>query len=381
MYETYRNELRITLTLSNCLVVWHCRQPVCSAAASLRRSPPPPPRRRLLAPPPPPPPPAYAAPAAEVEVQANEPPPPLPDYDQPPCPEEGYLWTPGYWAWGGGGYYWVPGTWVQPPRVGVLWTPGYWGFVGGVYVPRRLLGTARRFLRRRELRFRLWRRGLRRRPLGRQCVRLQPAVVNVNVTVIHNTYQRDVGEQHHRQQGELQRRRRRVPPCRPPKSERRPGAACSADADAAAAHSGSGPKSGAGREGQRRSSCHRRHTAAGCVQCAGSVGAGARRARGCAPNAVSRQGQPAYGAAHPPGLHRHARSTHANGQPLGNRPAPKRSSQNSSIPSRRRTRSTRRRTSKGLQDRSLGRRSRLIAPDRLRSRFGRDSGRWLRPKA
>jgi hypothetical protein len=43
------------------------------------------------------------------------------------------MWTPGYWAWGGGGYYWVPGTWVQPPRVGVLWTPGYWGFEGGVY--------------------------------------------------------------------------------------------------------------------------------------------------------------------------------------------------------------------------------------------------------
>ena len=77
--------------------------------------------------------PAYDAPAADVEVTANEAPPPLPDYEQPPCPEDGYMWTPGYWAWGGGGYYWVPGTWVQPPRVGVLWTPGYWGFVGGVY--------------------------------------------------------------------------------------------------------------------------------------------------------------------------------------------------------------------------------------------------------
>ena len=74
----------------------------------------------------------YAEPA-DAPVQASEAPPPLPDYHQPPCPEEGYLWTPGYWAWGGGGYYWVPGTWVQPPRVGVLWTPGYWGFVGGVY--------------------------------------------------------------------------------------------------------------------------------------------------------------------------------------------------------------------------------------------------------
>jgi hypothetical protein len=83
--------------------------------------------------PPPPPPPVYVAPAVEVEVQANEAPPPLPEYEQPPCPEDGYLWTPGYWHYGPAGYYWVPGTWVQPPQVGVLWTPGYWAFSGGVY--------------------------------------------------------------------------------------------------------------------------------------------------------------------------------------------------------------------------------------------------------
>ena len=82
---------------------------------------------------PPPAPQAYAEPA-EGEMRAAEAPPPLPEYEQPPCPEEGYLWTPGYWGWGGAGYYWVPGTWIQPPRVGVLWTPGYWGFVGGVYL-------------------------------------------------------------------------------------------------------------------------------------------------------------------------------------------------------------------------------------------------------
>jgi hypothetical protein len=69
----------------------------------------------------------------EVAETANEPPPPLPDYDQPPCPDDGYLWTPGYWHWSPAGYYWVPGTWVQPPQVGFLWTPGYWAFVGGVY--------------------------------------------------------------------------------------------------------------------------------------------------------------------------------------------------------------------------------------------------------
>jgi len=81
------------------------------------------------------PPPAVADVAADDDaaVQADEAPPPLPDYEQPPCPGPGYLWTPGYWAFAGG-YYWVPGTWVMPPRIGVLWTPGYWGFVGGVYM-------------------------------------------------------------------------------------------------------------------------------------------------------------------------------------------------------------------------------------------------------
>jgi hypothetical protein len=62
-------------------------------------------------------------------------PPPLPVYTQPAIPGDGYMWTPGYWAWSDdGGYYWVPGTWVQPPRVGVLWTPGYWGWSSGAYV-------------------------------------------------------------------------------------------------------------------------------------------------------------------------------------------------------------------------------------------------------
>ena len=55
-------------------------------------------------------------------------------YEQPEIPGPGYLWTPGYWAYGPEGYYWVPGTWVQPPAVGLLWTPGYWGWSAGVFV-------------------------------------------------------------------------------------------------------------------------------------------------------------------------------------------------------------------------------------------------------
>src|SRR5277367_1411017 len=37
-------------------------------------------------------------------------PPAIPVYEQPICPTEGYLWTPGYWAWDGddSDYYWVP---------------------------------------------------------------------------------------------------------------------------------------------------------------------------------------------------------------------------------------------------------------------------------
>jgi len=63
-------------------------------------------------------------------------PPPLPVYEQPLCPGEGYIWTPGYWAYGDdfGDYYWVPGTWVLAPEIGFLWTPGYWGWGGSGFV-------------------------------------------------------------------------------------------------------------------------------------------------------------------------------------------------------------------------------------------------------
>ena len=71
--------------------------------------------------------------AIGIGVSVRVAPPALPVYVQPPLPAPGYIWTPGYWAWGEAGYYWVPGVWVQPPSVGVLWTPGYWGFASGVY--------------------------------------------------------------------------------------------------------------------------------------------------------------------------------------------------------------------------------------------------------
>lgn len=71
---------------------------------------------------------------AGVFVQVTFAPPVLPVYTQPPCPGDGYIWTPGYWAYGPDGYYWVPGTWVVAPEPGLLWTPGYWGWSGGFYL-------------------------------------------------------------------------------------------------------------------------------------------------------------------------------------------------------------------------------------------------------
>lgn len=75
----------------------------------------------------------YTGDEATVTEKTQQAPPALPEYTQPPCPEDGYIWTPGYWAWGVTGFYWVPGVWVAPPRIGLLWTPGYWGFYHGFY--------------------------------------------------------------------------------------------------------------------------------------------------------------------------------------------------------------------------------------------------------
>jgi len=78
-----------------------------------------------------------AAPSfGQVNISVRIGPPPLPVYEQPVCPGDGYIWTPGYWAWSedDADYYWVPGTWVEAPEVGFLWTPPYWGWADGVYV-------------------------------------------------------------------------------------------------------------------------------------------------------------------------------------------------------------------------------------------------------
>src|SRR6516225_1195180 len=58
---------------------------------------------------------------AGVLISVNIAPPVLPVYEQPPCPGDGYIWTPGYWGWGSGVYVWHAGYWGQ-----------HIGFYGGV---------------------------------------------------------------------------------------------------------------------------------------------------------------------------------------------------------------------------------------------------------
>lgn len=76
---------------------------------------------------------ASLAAASDSAVIATVAPPPIPDDSQPAASQDGYLWTPGYWYWGGKGYTWVTGAWLEPPAVGLLWTPAYWSFADGRY--------------------------------------------------------------------------------------------------------------------------------------------------------------------------------------------------------------------------------------------------------
>lgn len=137
--------------------------------------------------------PQYGQDEPQIEVRATMPPPPLPVYEQPPVPGPGYLWTPGYWAYGSEGYFWVPGTWVLPPQIGFLWTPGYWAWSGGIFLfSAGYWGPHVGFYG-----------GIRYgggydgegydggRWVGGEFA-YNRAVTNVNVTVIHNTYNETV---------------------------------------------------------------------------------------------------------------------------------------------------------------------------------------------
>jgi hypothetical protein len=118
-------------------------------------------------------------------------PPPLPVYEQPICPAEGYLWTPGYWAWDDedGDYYWVPGTWVQAPEVGYLWTPSYWGWGGNAFIFHEgYWGPQVGFYGGINYGYGYFGHGYEGGRWDRDRFYYNRTVNNINVTEIHNTY-------------------------------------------------------------------------------------------------------------------------------------------------------------------------------------------------
>jgi hypothetical protein len=124
-----------------------------------------------------------------VGVNINLAPPVLPVYAQPAAPFANAIWQPGYWAWGPYGYYWVPGVWVAAPQPGYLWTPGYWGFVGGYYRWHPgFWATHVGFYGGINYGFGYFGAGFVGGGWFGGVFRYNTAVVNVNTTIIHNTY-------------------------------------------------------------------------------------------------------------------------------------------------------------------------------------------------
>jgi len=133
------------------------------------------------------------APAAwsQIAVSIDIAPPPLPDYAQPPPPGDGYLWTPGYWAWSpqDGDYYWVPGTWVLAPEPGELWTPGYWAFEGaGYFWHPGYWGPYVGFYGGLNYGFGYFGSGYVGGRWDRGVFRYNRAVTNINTRIVHNVY-------------------------------------------------------------------------------------------------------------------------------------------------------------------------------------------------
>ncbi len=124
-------------------------------------------------------------------------PPDLPVYEQPICPGEGYIWTPGYWAYDPdfGDYYWVPGTWVLAPEVGFLWTPGYWAWGGGGFIfYEGFWGPRVGFYGGVNYGYGYFGHGYEGGRWDGGHFFYNRSVNNVNVTIIHNVYNTSVNE-------------------------------------------------------------------------------------------------------------------------------------------------------------------------------------------
>ncbi len=137
----------------------------------------------------------FAAPSfAQIGISVSFGPPAIPVYEQPVCPGDGYIWTPGYWAYeDDGGYYWVPGTWIEAPQPNYLWTPGYWGWGGSAFLWHGgYWGPTVGFYGGINYGFGYGGRGYEGGYWNSGHFFYNREVTNVNVTVIHNVYNKTV---------------------------------------------------------------------------------------------------------------------------------------------------------------------------------------------
>ena len=126
---------------------------------------------------------------AQIGISVSFGPPELPVYEQPVCPGDGYIWTPGYWAWDGYDYYWVPGTWVLAPQPGFFWTPAWWGWGGNGFIFHEgYWGPHVGFYGGINYGFGYFGHGYEGGRWDGGHFYYNRAVNNVNVTVIHNVY-------------------------------------------------------------------------------------------------------------------------------------------------------------------------------------------------
>ena len=141
--------------------------------------------------------PAPAPAQVAVGISVDIAPPELPVYDQPICPGDDYIWAPGYWAWDqdAGDYYWVPGTWVFAPVPGYFWTPGYWAWGGSGFVfTAGYWGPVVGFYGGINYGFGYFGHGYEGGRWERGHFFYNREVSNVNITIVHNTYESRVRE-------------------------------------------------------------------------------------------------------------------------------------------------------------------------------------------
>ena len=132
----------------------------------------------------------------QVSISVGFGPPAIPVYEQPICPGDGYLWTPGYWDYDDAdGYYWVPGTWMLAPEPGYLWTPGFWGWGGSAFLWHGgYWGPHVGFYGGINYGFGYFGNGFEGGRWENNHFYYNTAVVHVNETIIHNTYRTTIIE-------------------------------------------------------------------------------------------------------------------------------------------------------------------------------------------